>query len=82
MKNKILVTVVLMMSLSTILLSEDIPYRSMDGKKMPGMFSKFEEHMSIGSSAPEFTLKTIDGKPVSLSSFRGKHVVIEFGART
>ena len=33
-----------------------------------------------GSAAPPFTLNTLEGKPVSLSEFRGKPVVLEFWA--
>ena len=32
----------------------------------------------IGAPAPEFTLTDLDGKPVSLGSFRGKTVVLEW----
>ncbi len=35
---------------------------------------------ATGSTAPDFTLKTKDGKDVSLSSFRGKYVLIDFWA--
>lgn len=35
---------------------------------------------AVGSAAPDFTLKTKDGKEVSLSSFRGKYVLIDFWA--
>lgn len=34
--------------------------------------------LTIGSKAPEFTLSDKDGKPVSLSDFRGKKVVVYF----
>lgn len=34
----------------------------------------------IGSTAPDFTQKDIQGNPVSLSSFRGKYVLIDFWA--
>lgn len=33
---------------------------------------------ALGASAPDFTLAGLDGKPVSLSSFRGKIVVLEW----
>jgi len=35
---------------------------------------------SIGSSAPDFTQNDETGKPVSLSSFKGKYVLIDFWA--
>lgn len=31
---------------------------------------------AIGETAPEIELKTLDGKPVKLSSYRGKHIVV------
>lgn len=31
-----------------------------------------------GTEAPDFTLPDIDGKPLALSSLRGKHVIIDF----
>lgn len=34
----------------------------------------------IGQPAPDFTLKTLDGKSVSLSSLKGKPVVVNFWA--
>lgn len=34
----------------------------------------------VGSQALEFTQKDVDGKPVSLSSFRGKYVLVDFWA--
>ena len=34
----------------------------------------------IGQQAPDFTLPDVDGKPVSLSSFRGKYVLVDFWA--
>jgi len=36
--------------------------------------------LSKGSVAPDFELKTLDGKPVKLSSFRGKAVLLNFWA--
>lgn len=35
---------------------------------------------SVGSVAPEFSQQDVDGKEVSLSSFRGKYVLIDFWA--
>ncbi len=34
----------------------------------------------IGQAAPDFTLPDVNGKPVSLSSFKGKYVLIDFWA--
>ena len=36
--------------------------------------------LSVGTVAPSFTLKDIDGKSVSLSDFRGQQVVLQFWA--
>ncbi len=33
---------------------------------------------AVGTAAPDFTLKTLDGKDVKLSSFKGKTVVLEW----
>jgi peroxiredoxin len=35
---------------------------------------------NVGSTAPDFTLSAMDGKPVSLSAFRGKYVLVDFWA--
>lgn len=35
---------------------------------------------AIGSKAPEFTQNDVEGRPVSLSSFKGKYVLIDFWA--
>lgn len=42
------------------------------------MFSLFSKPLAVGSPAPEFTLPDQDGKPVALSSLRGKNVVLVF----
>jgi len=36
------------------------------------------ETVRVGSEAPDFTLEAIDGSQVSLSSYRGKPVVLVF----
>ena len=36
---------------------------------------------AVGSAAPDFTLKSQDGNPISLSQFRGKWVVLYFYPR-
>jgi thiol-disulfide isomerase/thioredoxin len=35
---------------------------------------------TVGGMAPDFTLNNREGKPVSLSSFRGKYVLVDFWA--
>lgn len=35
---------------------------------------------AVGNFAPDFTQNDVDGKPVSLSSFKGKYVLIDFWA--
>jgi peroxiredoxin len=44
--------------------------KSLDGLMVTG----------IGATAPDFTQPDVDGKPVKLSSFRGKYVLIDFWA--
>lgn len=38
------------------------------------------EHLQVGMQAPDFTTTTLDGKPVSLKSLRGKAVLLNFWA--
>lgn len=37
-----------------------------------------ESTASVGQQAPDFTLSDTEGNPISLSSFQGKHVVLEW----
>lgn len=39
-----------------------------------------EKKTAVGQMAPEFTMNDTGGKPVSLSSFKGKYVLIDFWA--
>jgi peroxiredoxin len=36
--------------------------------------------LKTGKAAPEFNVKTIDGKPLKLSDFKGKYVLLDFWA--
>ncbi|GAA0886381.1 MULTISPECIES: TlpA family protein disulfide reductase [Sphingobacterium] len=45
----------------------------------PSLKAKFEQQL-IKKQAPDFTLEDIDGKKVSLNSFKGKTVIIDFWA--
>lgn len=48
-----------------------------------GLFRRFPIDLPAGSPAPDFTLRTISGKEVSLRDYLGKkHVVLEFGSFT
>ncbi|WP_210518638.1 TlpA family protein disulfide reductase [Hymenobacter terricola] len=38
------------------------------------------QRIAIGAQAPDFTLATPEGKPVALSSYRGKYVLVDFWA--
>ena len=38
------------------------------------------QRVAIGAQAPDFTLTTPEGKPVALSSLRGKYVLVDFWA--
>jgi len=38
------------------------------------------ERVQVGSEAPDFTLPDVNGNPVTLSSFRGKYVLVDFWA--
>ena len=45
--------------------------------QIESMISRMEK-VQVGSVAPDFTLPDVDGNPVSLSSFRGKYVLVDF----
>lgn len=42
--------------------------------------SNAPRQLAVGRPAPDFTLNTLDGKPVSLESLRGKKVLVNFWA--
>lgn len=49
------------------------------GKKLAEDIQKIKS-TSIGQKAPDFTLNSSEGKPVSLASFKGKYVLVDFWA--
>ena len=55
---------------------------SANGSGSGGSISKTNapEGLNVGNAAPEFTQNGSDGKPVTLASFRGKYVFIDFWA--
>ncbi|MBM4187556.1 MAG: redoxin domain-containing protein [Gemmatimonadetes bacterium] len=47
------------------------------GPKDPGPYPATDtSRVAVATQAPDFTLESLDGSPVSLSSFRGSHDVI------
>jgi peroxiredoxin len=49
------------------------------GKKIKDVLD-IAKKTAIGNHAPDFNLNDADGKPVALSSFRGKYVLVDFWA--
>lgn len=50
----------------------------MDMEEADMQAAQQDEALPVGSVAPAFTLEGIDGKPVALSSLRGKVLVLDF----
>lgn len=73
-------------------IEQDLPtierrYAQLGGNAKSGFYGKIIRQQidekkagAIGSEAIEFTQADTDGKPVSLSSFRGKYVLVDFWA--
>ena len=72
--KKSLLTYVLMFIACAFILVSQITVAYAEG------FNPVPPDTSIGSKAPEFTLEDISGKEVSLSSFKGKPVLLNFWA--
>jgi len=60
--------------------SEDLHERVAELKKVKAEKELADAKLGIGATAPDFTLETPEGKEVSLSSFRGKNVLVDFWA--
>jgi peroxiredoxin len=52
---------------------------SADGKKVEQLLANAKK-LGIGKPAIEFTMNDVNGKPVKLSDFRGKYVLLDFWA--
>ena len=52
-------------------------------KKDPDVrMDDFDEYITVGETAPDFTLRTIQGEEWSLSDHCGEYIVLEFGSYT
>lgn len=49
-----------------------------EGFRRERMFEENKKRIAEGAQAPDFTLKDLQGKPLALSSLRGKYVVLDF----
>ncbi len=60
----------------------DHPYVESMEKTLKSMeeLNKHNASTAVGNEAPDFTLKTKDGKEIKLSSLRGKYVLVDFWA--
>jgi peroxiredoxin len=58
----------------------DLHERVAEIKRMSAEKDLAESKLSAGAAAPDFTLETPEGKSVSLSSLKGKNVLIDFWA--
>jgi len=54
--------------------------KDMEGGKMIEKSIQTLKPIELGAVAPDFTQNDVNGNPVSLSSFRGKYVLIDFWA--
>lgn len=54
--------------------------KDMEGGKLIKRSIDALKPTALGATAPEFTQNDVNGKPISLSSFRGKYVLLDFWA--
>ena len=58
-------------------------YETFNRSESSAKAGDFAVRLRAGEEAPDFTLQTIEGEQVSLSSFKGnRHVLLEFGSIT
>ena len=63
-------------------LGEEYNFDVWDPTRSEGRFEHFKTVSHAGDRASDFTLPTLDGGELTLSSLRGKPVMIEFGSIT
>lgn len=73
MKN-IFITLLIILSAGVLLILSPSANRDAEG------FNPWLIDDSVGSPAPDFTLKDLSGYEVTLSSYKGKHVLLNFWA--
>jgi thioredoxin-dependent peroxiredoxin len=54
------------------------PVPIIPAEAIPMLSWLFSDPLAVGAQAPDFTASDQDGKPLTLSSFRGKNVVLVF----
>ena len=74
MLKKIIASVVLLSLIAVAIV------QAMDDKPDKNEASNSMGGLKIGSKAPDFTLKTLDGNQVQLSDYKGKKVMLNFWA--
>lgn len=72
MKRILLLSILLLVSAGSVLFAQNL-------EEDPDL-QYATELLATGTSVPEFTLNDIEGKPVKISSFRGRKVVLVFWA--
>ena len=59
-----------------VLLTAEPVFAQLGPKDGAGLAPTDLDRVKIGQAAPDFTLENFDGKPISLSDFRGKQNVV------
>lgn len=66
--------------LQTLALNAASKFKDYDGMQKFNTMLRGNQYPLLNQQAPEFTLNTPDNKPIALSSFKGKYVLVDFWA--